>query len=285
MAEAPTGRKTADEAQEKSANGAGAPRHVVRHDPRYDMDPMLRAANLELERDLFAVRQSRARAVAAWRHRKSGWGLIDNTRAALGALVREREGVKADRDALAKRNRELGAELRNAGIARSEAERRAERLEAALADLCQVCDGPLDNPAWPGVLAVAHATLGGRRGDGDGAGGATATAREGPMASRWKFWTSDDLMETEVFRCSCGNDFHSVTITYWTDEDTGDTFFDVSSSGDASLSGRLRGAWNVLKHREYVNVSVILTPRRLAELHAALGRRLAMLRDEGGDAC
>jgi hypothetical protein len=40
---------------------------------------------------------------------------------------------------------------------------RVEELETALAALCQVCDGPLDNPAWPGVLEAAHAALVGKR--------------------------------------------------------------------------------------------------------------------------
>lgn len=41
-------------------------------------------------------------------------------------------------------------------------EDRIAELETALAALCQVCDGPLDNPAWPGVLADAHAVLEGK---------------------------------------------------------------------------------------------------------------------------
>jgi hypothetical protein len=40
-----------------------------------------------------------------------------------------------------------------------DAEARLAALEAALAALCQVCDGPLDNPAWSGVLAQAKRVL------------------------------------------------------------------------------------------------------------------------------
>lgn len=160
--EAIVGRDLDDEAQEATGGPVASlegvqratanPRHVVRHDPRYDLDPTLRALVVEQERALIAVRQSRARALWAHNARRMRADTFWH------ALM-ERDAELA---AVRKRLREMGEENRRLGIARSEAERRAERLEEVLTRLLLSYEGFVRGvgryePGWLELPAVAMA--------------------------------------------------------------------------------------------------------------------------------
>jgi len=92
----------------------------------------------------------------------------------------------------------------------------------------------------------------------------------------WRVRTWDDSQREEVWRCSCGDGFHTLCLTY--DVGEAETYFDVSVAAGDSWSKRLKYAWNALWGHEYVVADVILTPRQLHELHLAIRRRFTSLK-------